>query len=355
MAAPMAAQADVKVYGKVNVEYSVTDIDTMGSVQQVNDDGGTSRWGIKATEKLGGGLTAIAVVEFGLDAADNGSENMRQQYVGLKGSWGTFMAGTTPNVYGTTGGVKLDPFNATMIQARSAGGMSRSRDLVGHHDFIENSLAYVSPNINGFQAKFTITPDETGNQCYGGTGKCGTLGASGNDNDWVVGLTYKNGPWFAGLAHAHNNNASPTDDEKATKLTGSWKSGNHFIGGQYEWIDDAAANNGGGFAGGGKGGQTGFSSINAGEDGHLWFLDYNFTSGNNIFSVAIGGTESDDESNNLASSGNDTDFWRIGVIHKFSKQTRVFAGYMEADTNTSTSGTATLDADVWTIGLRKDF
>jgi predicted porin len=339
MAAPMAAQADVKIYGKANVEYSVADTDGAGSQQMVNDDGGTSRWGIKATEKLGGGLTAIAVLEYGLDPADKTQAfSGRQQYVALKGSWGMFMAGALPNVYGTTGGVKLDPFNGTKIQARSAGGMSSSRTLVGHHDFNENSLGYVSPNINGFQAKFQIMPDEAGT---------GGLSGSGADNDWVVGLTYKNGPWFAGLAHAHNNNNSPTDDEKATKITGSWKSGNHFIGGQYEWLDNATGNAGGGSAYNGMG----YSQIQTGEDGEIWFLDYNFTSGNNIFSVAIGGTDSDGAG---ATTGNDTDFWRIGVIHKFSKMTRVYAGYAESDTNSSTGG-ATADGDVWTVGLRKDF
>jgi predicted porin len=375
---PAAASADVKVYGKANVEYSVVDNDGEDSQTNVNDDGGTSRLGFKFTEKLGGGLTAFGVFEFGLDPADKDQNfSGRQQYVGLKSSWGAVTAGALPNIYGATGGAKFDPFNATNIQLRSAGGMSSARTLVGHHDFNENSIGYTSPKVNGFQASIQLMPDEAG-----------TGGASGEkaDNDWVVALNYKNGPWTAGIAHAHNNNDTvktgttkqylqsdgtistvksnvllgefggtntSIDDEKATKVALQWKSGAHTISGQYEWLSDARLNAEGGSPNNVAGGAKELSAINTGEDGEIWFINYDYKFGNNIVSVAYGETESDAET---GGKGNETDVWRVGMIHKFSKQTRIFGGYVDSDTNEDSTGdTATVDRDAWTVGIRKDF
>lgn len=341
--APMTASAAASVYGIAQVEYSVTDVDgaANGSVTSLNDDAGMSRLGFKFSEKLGGGLTAFGVVEFALDPADKQvNQGQRQQYIGMKGSWGAITAGALPNIYGATGGAKFDPFNATNIQLRSAGGMSSSRNLIGHHDFNENAIGYASPKVNGFQVNFQLVTDEAG----------ATTGQQDATNDWVVAVSYKNGPWTAGLAHGVDNNNSPTNDEKATKVALQWKNGPHTVNGQYEWLSDTVANAG---ASGVSNGGGNLSAINAGEDGEIWFLNYAYKAGNNTFSVAYGETDSDDEA---GGTGNQTDVWRLGVIHAFSKQTRIYAGYIDSSTNDdSTNTTSTADRDAWTIGMTKKF
>jgi len=42
----------------------------------------------------------------------------------------------------------------------------------------------------------------------------------------------------------------------------------------------------------------------------------------------------------------------VGVIHKFSKKTRIFAGYTETDGDNSENAN---DRDAFSVGIRKDF
>ncbi|MFS8977417.1 porin [Cupriavidus necator] len=125
-AAPlMAAAQSVTIYGVVDtgVEY-VNNIGALkSSVVRMPSLTGTvpSRWGIRGSEDLGGGLKSIFVLESGF-APDSGSSNQggrlfgRQALVGLSGNWGQVAFGRQytmlfwamldpdilgPNVYGS--------------------------------------------------------------------------------------------------------------------------------------------------------------------------------------------------------------------------------------------------------------
>jgi predicted porin len=366
VAAPMVAQADVKVYGRLQAEYNVEDRDCNGcdSQQGIDDHAGQSRFGIKATEKLGGGLTAFTKAEFRLDPSHHntsgtngnssgatGTVGARDMSVGIKGSWGSIAAGSFHSPYKTAGGVKWDPWTATHLQARRGGGMSGGAGIGGHNGFMRNALYYSSPNINGFSVQFAISPDETNSGANNGTS---------SDNDYSLAVQYKNGPWHAIFAHNRNNSSNASaasgDDETLTKLGLRWKQGNHTVAGQYEWINDADVANTGTQVGNQAGAASQYSRIkdwnNGGQaDGDIFWLNYQFKSGNNIFTASYGQTDSDGTGAN--SDENDTTYWAAGIIHKFSKKTRIFGGYTA--TNTDASSTRDADRDAWTIGLRKDF
>ncbi|MGD9000821.1 MAG: porin, partial [Granulosicoccaceae bacterium] len=151
MFAPTVASADVTVYGRVQAEYNIEDRDCTGcdSVQSVDDNGGMSRLGVKFSEKLGGGLTAFGKAEFRIDPADNnsvgtngdaasvsGALGQRDIHAGIKGSWGSLAAGSFHSPYKTAGGVKWDPWAATHLQARRAGGMTGGAGIGGHNGFM---------------------------------------------------------------------------------------------------------------------------------------------------------------------------------------------------------------------------
>jgi len=148
VAAPMyAAQADVKLYGRVQAELNNENIDNSSNASDtsIDDVGGQSRWGIKATEKLGNGLTAVSVLEFQLDPSRNTGQSDRQQFVGLTGNWGTFALGSFQAPYKTTGGASYDPFVATHLQARRAGGMSGASGF-GTNGFVRKTMVYLRPS-----------------------------------------------------------------------------------------------------------------------------------------------------------------------------------------------------------------
>ena len=333
--APAFASADVTVYGRIQAEYNVEDSDgaANGSEQGIDDNAGMSRIGIKATEKLGGGLTAFAKAEFRIDPADNsasgtngvasqgsvsGALGQRDIHVGIKSSWGSIAAGSFHAPYKTAGGVKWDPMAATHLQARRAGGMSGGAGIGGHNGFMRNAIYYTSPKVNGFMAQLAISPDETGGNANENQYK--------GDNDYSVALQYKNGPWHAVAAHNRNNNANPQNDETLTKLGLRWKSGAFTVAGQYEWIDDADRSATG--ATPGTAGSTGEAyRPAAGSDAEYMWLNGQYKMGNNIFTASYGTLDVDVS----GGSDYDYDYWMVGVIHKFSKKTRVFGGYTETD------------------------
>lgn len=381
--APAAASADVKLYGIAQVEYNIEDSDATGvdSVQSVDDDGVRSRIGVKFTEKLGGGLTAFGKFEWALDPADDaesasggGTQGLRgrDQFVGIKGSWGSLSAGAHHAPYKTAGGVKWDPWTATHLQARRAGGMLGGTGIGGQNGFMRNSIYYTSPDVNGFQVKFAISPDETNPGANNG--------GDDGDNDYSLAVHYTNGPWEAIFAHNRNNVASTPagiavgvttttigtvtgvvivtssavaatspDDETLTKVGLRWKSGPWTVAGQYETVSDAQA-----AAGGTTPGVAGNYRPGRGEDADVYWLNGQYKAGNNIFSLSYGNMDVDGQS---GAGDYEYDYWAVGVIHKFSKQTRIFGGYTQTDgdssaTNANANGN---DRDAWTVGIRKDF
>lgn len=98
--APAAhAQSSVTMYGLLDayVEYRTHNNVALDSRWALNSGGmNTSRWGMRGSEDLGGGLKAIFQLEgeLGLDTGAGGSSLFgRQANVGLEGDWGRLVAG----------------------------------------------------------------------------------------------------------------------------------------------------------------------------------------------------------------------------------------------------------------------
>src|SRR5512139_678439 len=158
-AAPaFAATENVDVYGKVHVSVSVFDetVDT-GTVDPITgaivaEHRGTSdlqfssnasRIGFKGAEDLGGGLAAIWQIESGVNL-DEGSGNWasRNSFVGLKGGFGTVLAGNHDTPLKLVGRA-VDLFGDTMADSRNVmGGGSDTR--------AKNVVAYITPSSSGF-------------------------------------------------------------------------------------------------------------------------------------------------------------------------------------------------------------
>jgi predicted porin len=307
--APMMASAGVTVYGQAQVEIASVDAGAASSQTIVNDNA-RGRMGVKASEKLGNGMTAIAKFEWKVDTSAGGSDTGdRESFVGLKGGFGTVQLGALKSAYKYTGGVKYDPFVATNLEARGNAGMSKGElgnGAFGHNSFIENSIGYMSPKMGALSAWVTYSPDEAG-------------ATNGNDGDYTLGAKYKAKNFEVFVAAV--SNAETTGDSDGVKFGGQFKMGMHKISAQIEQLDPAGANN----------------------DVDIYFIGYQGKFGNNILVAQLGNKD-------VEGATNDTDYYAIGVIHKMSKKTRVFAGFRSTD-----GGTSATETDVFSIGMRKDF
>lgn len=380
----VAAQAEVTVYGQLQVEHALkfdvdykNDVNTLTDKNQSEEDSAArtvdnrrGRLGIKASEDLGGGMTALAHAEWQSETT-TGTAYLQDRftYVGLKGAFGTITAGALKSPYKYTGGVNYDPFVTTTLQARSNGGMLgggieslggfAANNAFGAHGFIENSIGY-SNKFGPVKLAATYSLDEEGT-------------VNGADGDYTFALSVGQGPWEAFVAATHDDEllanvvAGVSEDRAtydATKVGGKFKIGggnmSHTIkvvaeqfsleeDGMYSTDVTTIAYD------------TKIADYVAETTGTLTFVGYELGLGKTTIVVQVGAEEHEfDTGLPVGIKPERTrDYTAVGVIHKLSKKTRVFAGIRSTAIEEDDKLAATLDyeedVDVASIGLRVDF
>lgn len=211
-----SAQSSVSIYGIVDAAFVAESGGAAGSLKKLSSGVGSgSRLGFKGTEDLGGGLSALFVLENGFNA-DTGTMGQgglmfgRQAYVGLSGGFGTATFGRqyTPQFLTV---LAADPFGTG-----SAGNAPNILPLTGSGSRMDNTFKYVTPNFNGV----------TGEVAYG-------FGEVAGDNSAArqlgVALAYARGPLVVRLGHHNRNNDTATvkntADGKNTLLAASYDFG----------------------------------------------------------------------------------------------------------------------------------
>ena len=219
--------------------------------QSVVNSGGlsSSRWGLKGTEDLGGGLKANFVLENGFDISNGAAAGTagvlfdRQAFVGLSsnslgsvslgrqyGAYDNVRAsflsaqGNSPTFDATNGtpmtsvltnyavNHAFTPAVAAAISGPTSAVGGRIGAWTGYNARINNSIRYETPNISGFQAAVV----------YGfGEDKTAAIGSTATKNA-SASLTYVNGPVAVALTHQ--------DDE----LAKDFHLKNTAIGGNYD-------------------------------------------------------------------------------------------------------------------------
>jgi len=275
LAAPLAAQAqtaNVTLYGRLNLDMEVVNAKQDAAIGLPNANpsfnktnafliqSNSSRLGVRGSEALGGGLSAIFQIESGLNGAKSGGQlATRETFVGLQGGWGTVKLGyfLTPydDIHPIFGNV---PTLATSILGTQAlwsntGWQGNSQYGGAFDDRAANSLRYDSPNIGGFTGSFQVGSGTAGGDATSGnttsSGVNGlastptTLGAQ-RRHAYMMSLNglYNNGPFQAGLAYETHNgfrgdatNAGPVKlQDQGFSAAASWNFGVVKIGGVFE-------------------------------------------------------------------------------------------------------------------------
>ena len=123
-----AATSNVDIYGVLNMSVNYVDQDVSGTQNSVNVTSSASRIGFKGAEDLGGGLAAIWQIETGFNAdepnstgSSSGQLGNRNTFVGLKGGFGTVLAGNHDTPMKMLGRM-VDPFADTLADSRNVLG-----------------------------------------------------------------------------------------------------------------------------------------------------------------------------------------------------------------------------------------
>lgn len=193
------AQSSVTLYGVADI--ALTDTNAAGRKLQLDSSGtlnnGTSRWGIRGVEDLGGGLKAGFNFEAGL-SLDNGAAGAfsgnyfgRNAFMTLSGGFGELSLGRRLNpAFYTAAAWELTGaanYSAGLSQFGAALGGVRTSDMI----------MYTSPNMSGFVVQFghRLKGDNAPNKA---------------SND--LSLRYAQGP--LSVAFDYNNNAGGVGNNK---------------------------------------------------------------------------------------------------------------------------------------------
>ncbi len=154
-----SALADApKVYGKFSVSLQKFDaeenkVDPEDNWQLQSN---SSRLGVKGSLDLNDSLKAVYKMEFEVYADDGDSKNsdtfeQRNVYVGLKGGWGTIMAGRHDTPLKQAQG-KVDPFGDLAL--------ADIKYVIEGDNRMSNIVGYVSPKLGDVTATVYIIPGE---------------------------------------------------------------------------------------------------------------------------------------------------------------------------------------------------
>ena len=342
LTAPALAFADATVYGQANLSVDrVNDGNTNGTTtNQLNSN--TSRLGLKGSEDLGSGLSAVWQMEgaIGMDTGTVGTSLFnRDTYLGLSSATaGTGLVGrhATPYYMATR---KLDMFadgiadNRGQQTAQGAVPFTPTMMGGGHDTRLSNVIAYISPAMSSFSvAAATVFGAENN----------GVVNASKGSLYSLAGM-YEQGPIYATLAYdtikagsAGTGDLAPgvmgtaAVDDKATafKAGGSFTTDAFAVNAVLERITNTTA------VGGAKVNHTdiylaGKFNITSADDVKLAFTKRGSQTG-------------------LA---NDAKQYTVGYDHSLSKATSVYALF----TKVNAKATGAPDPSALSLGIKHSF
>lgn len=211
------AQTNVTMYGIADVSVNVVDRGDASRSALFVDTGGmsTSRWGVRGSEDLGGGLKAVFQLEaeVGMDRGQSSGDFwQRTAQVGLQGGFGTVKLGRgyTPafRTYGTWDAMSYGLFG-NLLASTAGAGQAQTR--------FSNAIMYDSPSFGGLQVLAAYTNSHTADERGGPD-------LSANDRDMLQGfdiaLQYKGGPLNVGAFYQQTNNNDGTGAALSTDRMG---------------------------------------------------------------------------------------------------------------------------------------
>jgi predicted porin len=352
VAAPaFAASSNVDVYGtlRYSLDHYNTDAAT-GDNWTINDQ--TSRFGIKGSEDLGGGLKAVWQIEQQIAATTAplagggafGDAGLRNTFIGVAGGFGTVIIGRHDTPYKLGG--SADVFGDT-----SADSQKNGTGIIGRNGFdnrVSGTVAYVSPDFSGFHFAAAIVPGEgTANAANGLMDAYSLVGVYAN-GPLKVTLGYENfdkelgnvagTPAVAAVTTLDSGGDTVTlspavaavaavpgaKDKSAVKFNIGYKIGDIGLGYTYERSKD------------------GYTAAAQTDTSHLASITYAMGP---ITLAGQYGMFKDKQT-----SAADLNRTTLGAIYNLSKRTNVYAAY-----DMENYGAGGVDADIITMGVNHSF
>lgn len=327
--APLSVQAAPTVYGGVHL--SIENNDTDGGTERLSVLNNTSKVGVKGSENLGNGLTAIYKLEWNVNLTGNNDGrgnvaafgNARNSYIGLKGSFGTALVGRHDSVYKMVTG----KFDVNGDTRSDIGDNLMDADNQLQHQRVGSTILYQSPKFSGFQVLGNIIAGEEDGNAAGAAGD-----ADGLTDGYALAGVYSNGPLYVTAAvqtfTQEINNRVDDDDS-------------YVIGAEYNFGPGEVAvvyqNR-----------ETGRTANNDEIDTFIVSGKYKLGGNNTLTGIYM--TADSDQDQNADGRKDDQDQYAIALYHHFSKRTSAYVQYTSLQNDDSRG-----DQDVFALGMYHNF
>jgi predicted porin len=321
------AQSAVTLYGIADIWLGSVKTEAAGTslTQTKLESGGVngSRWGLKGSEDLGGGLKANFDLQAGINL-DNGAGTSttatafsRQSWVGFSGGFGAVRVGRTTTAYDDVSGASDAVFDSVLS---GWNGVFKSTGYSARQD---NMLYYQAPSMGGFSGAISYALGEN---------KTATTDATSTTS---LNLTYGAGPLAVQFAYQVEdiaNTVALPSDKAFTRLGASYNFG----------VATAKAT---------YGRATNMSNAD-GADATEWQLgvDYPVSAALTLSANIARSTD------NAAAGDNVRDGFGIGASYTLSKRTFLYGGYRSAKEDFKDAGvTPDSKTSVFAIGMQHKF
>jgi predicted porin len=310
------AQSTVTVYGLADIWFGNSKSDNGAGTTTSNtvlESGGVngSRWGLKGSEDLGGGLSTTFKLEqgFKLDtgAGTAGQAFSRVAQVGFAGGFGAVDLGKTWTAFDDIAGASATVFNSALSPANNA------FKTPGYSGNPGNTVRYTSPTFSGATGAVSYSLDE------GVAGKAVTS----------LSLAYEGGPLAAQFGYQSEDGAAAASDVQYTVLAASYNFG--VATGKFTY---------------GKAGNMGGVS---GAEASEWEIGADYPVSASL-TLSAGFAKSDD---NATAGSQSRKSFGIGAAYTLSKRTFLYGGLVHASATQGAAADST--ADVYAIGVQHKF
>lgn len=324
-----AQSTEVALYGQINTSLEAIkgrqDDGVNPTVFRVNSN--SSRIGIRGTESLGGGLTALFQIESSV-AIDAGGSTLggRDTYLGLAGRLGTIRVGNFLAPYDDIHVVfgNVPTLTTSILSTSALWAQGTSGKATGGFDArLPNSVRWDSPTVSGLNASLQYSSLETANHA----------------SIFSVGGFYNRGPLQAGIAYEQNNKVRGDNvNDDAFSLAGSYSFGIVEMGAVYEHLK--------------------YDTPSGSLKRDFWGLSVTASAGTGVvyafYGHAADGKGSAAEGTRITGlakgAGTSSDQWELSYTYPLSKRTLLYAGYVKLDNRSNASYTFNINPYPTAIG-----
>jgi predicted porin len=318
------AQSSVTLYGRVDAGFFSSKSGVgAAAIRQTGIDNGSnvgltgSRWGMRGSEDLGGGLSAIFKLENRFNV-DNGAGSQAgpllfggEAFVGLSGGFGQVRAGRLFTSFDDLRGIAVSKnvFDAAWTPVGDSYGVG----LGNYQGRGDNAVKYDTPNFGGI----------SGGLMYAfGENKAPGVNAGSQVSAHIK---YANGPLAVGYGF---QNEKATGNAVATKhnaISAAYDLGVVALSGGYN------------------------NTKRTGTSDRDFSFGVEMPLGAAAISVGYANSRSKTGAATLKGSG-----FGLGATYAMSKRTKLYTGYKSTN-NKAANGAKTLDNELFSVGVRHDF